>query len=365
MRNRGRISFRRKSRRAHLMPALVGLEVLLASKGSKLSMLTYWVFHCSSRFLWWWGVLVFDSGALVLFHASGSLMVKWILMILLQFLPGAVSWGKEGHYATCKIAEGLLSEEASAAVKELLPDYAGGDLASLCSWPDEIRHNHIWRWTSPLHYIDTPDFKCNYGYCRDCHDLAAHKDMCVAGAIYNYTSQLTAHGLSNLENYNLTEALLFLSHFMGDIHQPLHVGFTGDAGGNTIIVRWFRRKSNLHHVWDNLIIESALKKFYSSDLATMIEIIRTKYLVDSTADISLWENCTSNQTACPNPYASESISFACKYAYRNATPGSSLGDEFFLSRLPLVEKRLVQGGVRLAATLNRIFLRPHPSISVA
>uniref|UniRef100_A0A1D1Y456 Aspergillus nuclease S1 n=2 Tax=Anthurium amnicola TaxID=1678845 RepID=A0A1D1Y456_9ARAE len=295
-----------------------------------------------------------------------SSVVRWVLMVLLQFLPGALSWGKEGHYATCKIAEGLLSEEASSAIKKLLPDYAGGDLASLCSWPDEIRHNFRWHWTGPLHYIDTPDFKCNYGYCRDCHEFAAHKDMCVAGAIYNYTAQLNAYQTSNsVQNYNLTEALLFLSHFMGDIHQPLHVGFTGDEGGNTIIVRWFRRKTNLHHVWDNKIIESALKKFYRSDLATMIQLIRTKYLEDSTADISSWEKCASNQTACPNPFASESISLACRYAYRNATPGSSLEDDYFLSRLPIVEKRLVQGGVRLAATLNRIFLDYSPSISVA
>lgn len=46
---------------------------------------------------------------------------------------------------------------------------------------------------------------------------------------------------------------------------------------------------------------------------------------------------------------------ACKFAYRNATPGSTLKDEYFLSRLPIVEKRLAQGGVRLAAILNRIF----------
>ena len=47
---------------------------------------------------------------------------------------------------------------------------------------------------------------------------------------------------------NLTESLMFLAHFVGDIHQPLHVGFEEDEGGNTIIVHWYRRKSNLHHV---------------------------------------------------------------------------------------------------------------------
>lgn len=37
-------------------------------------------------------------------------------------------------------------------------------------------------------------------------------------------------------------------------------------------------------------------------------------------------------------------------------------DDYFLSRLPIVEKRLAQAGVRLAATLNRIFT-PRPLIA--
>ncbi|RWW24702.1 hypothetical protein GW17_00010989 [Ensete ventricosum] len=59
-------------------------------------------------------------------------------------------------------------------------------------------------------------------------------------------------------------------------------------------------------------------------------------------------------------HASESIRLACKFAYRNATPGSTLGDDYFLTRLPIVEKRLAQGGVRLAAVLNRIFVPLQP-----
>lgn len=47
---------------------------------------------------------------------------------------------------------------------------------------------------------------------------------------------------------NLTQALMFLSHFMGDVHQPLHVGFTTDAGGNSITVYWYNVKTNLHSV---------------------------------------------------------------------------------------------------------------------
>lgn len=61
--------------------------------------------------------------------------------------------------------QGFLTDEALAGVKSLLPDYAEGELANVCSWPDEIRHSYRWRWSGPLHYIDVPDFVCNYNYC--------------------------------------------------------------------------------------------------------------------------------------------------------------------------------------------------------
>ncbi|MBA0866530.1 hypothetical protein Goshw_021926, partial [Gossypium schwendimanii] len=261
-----------------------------------------------------------------------------------------------------------LTKDALATVKELLPDSARGELASVCSWADDVRwHYH---WSSPLHYVDTPDFKCNYKYCRkfkswmligDCHDTAGHKDHCVTGAIFNYTKQLFSayQGYSPqlsckfvISPDNLTEALMFLAHFIGDVHQ----------------------------VWDTMIIDSAVKTLYGSDLATMIQAIQRNITDAWSNDVSSWKNCGHNQTVCPNVYASESVRMACKFAYRNATPGSTLEDgnitatmpskhmtgllafspcsmtdsvpefdEYFLSRLPIVEKRLAQGGIRLAA----------------
>ncbi|WCJ26961.1 endonuclease 4 [Euphorbia peplus] len=278
-----------------------------------------------------------------------------IIIFLLQLLTGIHGWGKEGHFAVCKIAEGYLSEDALVAIRDLLPDSAEGELAEVCSWADHVRFHY--HWSSALHYVDTPDFLCNYNYSRDCHDSSGRQDRCATGAIFNYTNQLTSvYQNSNPEfNYNLTEALMFLAHIIGDVHQPLHVGFTGDLGGNTIQVRWYRRKSNLHHVWDDMIIDSALKTFYSSDITIMIQSIQKNMTEGWSNQLPVWENCQNNRTVCPNIYAAESVSLACKYAYKNATPGSTLTDDYFLSRLPVVEKRLAQGGIRLAATLNRIF----------
>lgn len=64
-----------------------------------------------------------------------------------------------------KCFQGYLSEDSLAGVKKLLPDHAQGELANVCSWADEVRFHYHYRWSSPLHYVDTPDFRCNYKYC--------------------------------------------------------------------------------------------------------------------------------------------------------------------------------------------------------
>ncbi|XP_057477408.1 endonuclease 2 isoform X2 [Actinidia eriantha] len=243
------------------------------------------------------------------------------LVSILTFSPVVHGWGIDGHLTICRIAQSRLSEAAATAVKKLLPASAEGDLGSKCSWADNVKFRY--RWSSALHYIDTPDNLCTYQYTRDCKDGNGVKDRCVAGAINNYTSQLLTYG-SAASQYNLTQALLFLSHFIGDIHQPLHVGFTSDRGGNTIDVKWYTTKTVLHHAeWAD--------------------------------QVPMWEKCSRNLTTCPDIYASESIKAACDWSYKGVSEDSVLGDDYFQSRLPIVTLRLAQGGVRLAATLNRIF----------
>lgn len=263
--------------------------------------------------------------------------------------PNTQGWGEDGHTIVCSIAQARLSNTAAEKVKELLPP--GNDLASMCSWADHVKF--YLPWSSALHYIDTPDNLCTYQYERDCKDQNGEKGRCVAGAINNYTTQLLNHGTDN--SYNLTQALMFLAHFMGDIHQPLHVGFTSDRGGNSINVHWYTRKQNLHHCWDANIIETAEERFYDSNIDEFIDAIQQNITKTWSSQVEGWETCNSNETTCPDIYASEDIKAACQWAYKGVSDGSVLEDDYFLSRLPIVNLRLAQGGVRLAATLNRIF----------
>ncbi|KAL2630048.1 hypothetical protein R1flu_014734 [Riccia fluitans] len=299
---------------------------------------------------------------------SAVALLMTVAVMLAQCPYFAAAWGADGHRITCHIAEPLLTPAAAKAVKSLLPGYANGSLASLCTWPDDIRWMWKWTWTSPLHYIDTPDFYCNYDYERDCHDELMDKDMCVAGAIYNYSSQLLGYKAPSdsksdallplqqgTNSYNLTESLLFLAHYVGDIHQPLHVGFTGDLGGNTIMVHWYTRKYNLHHIWDSEFIFRARDYMFGKDITALTSAIYLNVTTSWLKESEEWAKCPDDTFPCPNPFATESIELACKYAYRNATPGSTLEDEYFLSRWPIVERRLAQGGVRLATLLNHLF----------
>ncbi|KAK6157689.1 hypothetical protein DH2020_011937 [Rehmannia glutinosa] len=240
---------------------------------------------------------------------------------LLSCISVAHSWGVDGHFITCKLAQPRLSKAAANAVSELLGD---NDLASLCSWADHVKFRY--HWSSPLHYIDTPDNLCTYQYNRDCKDEDGIQDRCVAGGINNYTNQLLSYGSGNsASQYNLTEALLFLSHFIGDIHQ----------------------------VWDDSIIESAEERFYDSNVDELINTLHKNISTVWANQAKAWVACS--KTACPDIYASEGIKAACDWAYKGVSEGSVLEDDYFLSRYPVVNMRLAQGGVRLAATLNRIF----------
>ncbi|CAH2038295.1 unnamed protein product [Thlaspi arvense] len=297
------------------------------------------------------------------FRSTTRLILVFGVLVLCSVSP-VQSWSKEGHILTCRIAQSLLEAGPAHVVENLLPDYVKGDLSALCVWPDQIRHWYKYRWTSSLHYIDTPDQACSYQYSRDCHDQHGLKDMCVDGAIQNFTSQLQHYGEGTSDRrYNMTEALLFLSHFMGDIHQPMHVGFTSDEGGNTIDLRWYKHKSNLHHVWDREIILTALKEYYDKDVDLLQEDLE-KNITNGLwqDDLSSWTEC-NDLIACSHKYASESIQLACKWGYEGVKSGETLSEEYFNTRMPIVMKRIVQGGVRLAMILNRIFSDTHADVA--
>lgn len=244
-----------------------------------------------------------------------------MLLPILFFAKSIFGWGPQGHEIIASFAQSINTQPTIDKYTSILN---GSDLASISNWADQIKDELPW--SADLHYIDTPDKLCNYDRKRDCID-----ERCVSGAITNYTKQLVTSS---------EIALKFVVHFVGDIHQPLHVGFTSDRGGNTIKVTFFSKHYNLHAVWDTAIIEKRLLDFDNS-----IEEY-TKYLVNN---ISI---CDTDVSFNDDKWASESIMYACGYAYNISS--HSLGEEYYERSLPVVEIRLAQAGKRLAAILEEI-----------
>ncbi|XP_045819117.1 endonuclease 2-like isoform X2 [Trifolium pratense] len=226
---------------------------------------------------------------------------KILLVTIVSFLflvQNTKGWGDDGHVIVCKIAQARLSDAAAKAVKKLLPESANNDLSSKCSWADHVRF--IYPWSSALHFANTPDV-CSYKTTRDCKDQKTGiKERCIVAAITNYTNQLLHFGSNTKSKYNLTQALYFLSHFLGDIHQPLHCGFLADKGGNSITVHWFTRKQNLHHIWDASILDTEVQRFHDSDMDEFIDALQQNITKVWSKEVEEWESCISNDIACPS-----------------------------------------------------------------
>ncbi|CAF0774193.1 unnamed protein product [Adineta ricciae] len=276
-------------------------------------------------------------------------------------------WGATGHALVAKIAQNTLTQEAQKFVQDHLPWYAKGDLSMLASWPDTILYpdtNPVeylnWQWSKELHYVNTPDWSCNYDRNRDCDWAGSQR--CVDGSIQNYTNRLAD---TSLDSTQRQEALRFLVHFIGDVHQPLHAGFTSDRGGNSIKGQFFGKATNLHSLWDTVMIERRISTDFQSDsskyLAYLLNVMHTTYI----RNISQWTKCPSNDEskylACSTAWIDENSELNCDHVYRNEqdqrmtiSQQFKLSDIYFNTRMVFVEARLLQGGVRLGAVINKV-----------
>lgn len=281
--------------------------------------------------------------------------VLLLLAALIMSVSAAPMWGPEGHCIVANIAVGLMDANTAQQANNILQ---GTTFCDASHWADTIKRTSGWTWSAVLHYINTPDWSCNFDPSRDCSN-----SRCVYGAILNYTQVLATSSDADAQN----TALKFLIHFIGDIHQPLHVGFTSDAGGNSIHVGFMTHHAqslNLHEVWDKYIIEQRMRNDFNNDQNTYGQYLLQQIQSGTySSSAQKWASCAGgdgNNYACPQEWANESAGLACKYAYTDAsgnhiTDGEDLQDDYYNFAVPIVDQQLARAGVRLAATLQRVF----------
>lgn len=274
-------------------------------------------------------------------HRSRRLSVLAAIGVIWMLLPPrhALAWGPDGHRIVADIAEARLTPKAKAAIVELLGGGEDTSLASVANWADSVRKER--EETAPWHYVDIPYEMSGFDPERD-----GKNGNNVIAKIEEFANVLNDRTAPRQQRI---EALKFLVHFVGDIHQPMHcVERNGDKGGNFRLVFFpgKREAVNLHRIWDSDILKLAMGEQDDEKFAAALNEKITK---DQ-------ENAWSR--GAPIAWANEGHDLAVKVAYANVpadAPPPKITDEYLGAAEPVVEAQLSKAGVRLGNLLNRIF----------
>ena len=163
-------------------------------------------------------------------------------VLLLLFLLNSISafaWGSEGHKMTDDIAYHYLDQD----VKDSVAAYLGATTFEQAGcWMDEIRSDHNYDYLKPCHYINVERGEV----------YKPASDDNIINELNKVIARLKERTIHTKEENALD--LKILMHLVGDLHQPLHVGYGIDKGGNKIEVSFLGHTTNLHKVWDSEII---------------------------------------------------------------------------------------------------------------
>ncbi|WP_407154818.1 S1/P1 nuclease [Bradyrhizobium sp. STM 3557] len=250
----------------------------------------------------------------------------------------AHAWGDTGHKVVCEIAFRLAQPDTRAAIRKLIrSDSEFDNFSDSCIFPDHPRKR------PSEHFINVS---------RDSHGLTTDQcpdaDKCVLTAILSDAQVLASKSEKPRDRLI---ALKFLGHWVGDIHQPLHVSFEDDRGGNNIHVNG-ECSGNLHGTWDTCLVEDAVGTDIDKAASDLIDGITPEMITKwSASDPRDWANesfaiaesaetqyCEMHASTCDKPDGNVQIS-----------------PEYLKANDPLVKEQLQKAGVRLAHQLDFAF----------
>lgn len=283
-----------------------------------------------------------------------SLFAAASLMVCALTTP-AFAWGAHGHRLIANLAYERLSHTARVEVDRLIASNAATSIEG-CSitsfedastWPDCVRNHPEFATTAADHFVDIP--LCGSVdrsvYCPD--------GLCVIDAIKRYTEVLRNRQRPIRERL---EALAFVVHFVGDIHQPLHAENNGDKGGNDVHVIYLgqatytigdqARPNSLHGIWDGPLVDAALGG--GSAGRHQIERLATQHASDwSIGGPDDW--AVESHHLAETAYSLLGVPVQCNVA---PTEPVNIAQGYVDAVTPIVREQLAKASVRLAALLN-------------
>jgi hypothetical protein len=260
-------------------------------------------------------------------------ILRFLLPLILIFPASAQAWGPKGHEIIARIAADNLTPAAHLRLSQILDGDAPALMVLNSSWADEIRSEHPE--TASWHFVNIEVGSKGYDPKRDCP-----KDNCVVRQIEREAGLLRD---PHAPFATRRDTLRFLIHFVGDLHQPLHASDRHDKGGNGFAVFMGRRRTNLHRVWDEDLVE-ALGPDPMADAADIEATL-------SPSDKARIESGT------PADWANETFQLGSKeiYARLPASGPVRLPRDYAARERGVVRQQLARAGLRLAMLLNAIY----------
>jgi hypothetical protein len=283
-----------------------------------------------------------SQNAAIIVLNLGEDAMRYILLAVLALMSlcgNAHAWGDEGHKIVCEIAFRLAQPDTRAAVRKLIrSDTEFDTFSESCVFPDHPRRR------ASEHFINLA--RTSQGLTSDDCPQA---EKCVLSAILNDSQILASRSAKNADKLL---ALKFLGHWVGDIHQPLHVSFEDDRGGNNISVSGLC-SGKLHSTWDTCLVEKAVGTDVADAVDQLIDAITPEMMTKwSTSDPREWANesfaiteavktgyCVMNGSSCDLPNSAHVTADAA----------------YIESNTPVVKEQLQKAGVRLARLLDTAF----------
>jgi S1/P1 Nuclease len=273
----------------------------------------------------------------MILQVAGS-RARYTLLALVALFPmgsDAWAWGDQGHKVICEIAMRLVQPSTRAEIRKLIStDDRFTSFSDSCTWPDHPRQR------ASEHFLNLPRDSAGLS-SETCQGASA----CVVTAIKKDFEVLSSNSASQAQKL---ASLKFLGHWVGDIHQPLHVSFEDDRGGNSVLVTGLCG-SNLHSAWDTCLVLKAVGED-AREAAT--ELLKTI----TPARIESWTH------SAPMDWANESFAIAeqarTEYCIRQGAscdkPSGKLTIDaaYVAVNTPVVREQLQKAGVRLAHLLD-------------
>ncbi|KAF2017528.1 phospholipase C/P1 nuclease [Aaosphaeria arxii CBS 175.79] len=284
------------------------------------------------------------------------------------FLGISSGWNTDVHNQIGFMAEEFLSPYTASILGQILEPQYNGSIGRAAAWADAYAHTQEGRFSYQWHWIDVhdnPPSSCNLNFTRDCAPGG-----CVVSAIANQTNILReciadveSGALTGGTNLTCSYALKWVSHFFGDIAQPLHASERA-IGGNLFNVTFGGKIARLHAVWDKWIpyTDANVTAFSTQSIDPFFTALVARIRADKFFEAPyMWLACSdpTTPTECATQWARESNKWTCDYVYGKVDQESDLATNgYTVGAFPIVELQISKAALRLGTWLNKLVGTP-------